>query len=680
MSLAVALMLWTGVAVAAERGPAPEAAPSSIARDVPDSVRFDQEIADGNAVAMTLTNYGFYGNNFFRRTASFEYPANRGYEHLVRGGLWIGGLATDEFGEFTGVTCGTVDASQGPNSTEASEWTPGGRDIIKRSTLPTSRYYDPLRAVSELDFVSTFNDFSQVRVAMSERHRPMGIEVRHETYQWNFAEFANILFVHLKVTNRGPLLKNAWVGFVTEFCSGCKKCYVNWPPSGGDPSGTGGWFDKKWIFFDDSLHLLREHYCFGLAAPPALPESGCNLKLAPYWAGLRYLGSRGLAEDTVTVTRQLSLSAWSWAPGSSIRDEDFERYPLMSTGLIQSLKGDSLLPVTGDPVELFCVGPFPLIYRDSTITVDFAFLGGSGGATGGDPRDIQLNSKFAQFAYDNNYILPIPPPSPRFEVVAREQALDFYWDNESENAYDQTSQPPQDFQGYRVYIGEDPDSMATVAQFDVAGDTASFNTGLESRGRFEYLDPPVLVNSLQARYKFTVDRLRDGFKYYCAVTAFDIGNSQIRSLESGKTQNQRIAVPGPRPGERLDSKPTVFPNPYRVETRWDQGKNVRDHYLWFANLPGRCTIRIFTLSGDLLLEEEFDGTTYHGEGTRGIYDPALSLGTPTLSGTTFGWDLITRQGQAIATGLYLYSVEDHGPGNKRHVGKFLVVKSDREGQ
>ena len=44
----------------------------------------------------------------------------------------------------------------------------------------------------------------------------------------------------------------------------------------------------------------------------------------------------------------------------------------------------------------------------------------------------------------------------------------------------------------------------------------------------------------------------------------------------------------------------------------------------------------------------------------------------------FGWDLITRNGQAVASGLYLYSVEDHTQGGKFHVGKFLVIKSDRE--
>ncbi len=671
LSLVAVLLLWAGVAAAAspidhEAVPTGIAAP---ARDIPDTARFDQEIQAGNAIAMTLTNYGFYGNNFFRRDASLEYPANRGYEHLVRGGLWVGGQATDQFGEFVGVTCGAQDAAQGPNSTNASEFTPAGLDILKRSTLRTSQYYDPLRAVSELDFVAKFNDFAPVQVADAERHRPMSIEVVQETYQWNFAEFANILFVHLKVTNRGPLLKNLWVGIYTELASGCKKCYVNWPPGASDASGLGSWYDKKWIAFDDSLSLLREHYCQMFSQPPTPPTDGCRLDIAPYWIGVKYLGTRGLVEDT--TTRRISFSAWSWTVGSPFRDEDTERYALMSTGLIQPTNGDTLLPVSGDPVEIFSTGPFPLVYRDSTVEADFAFVGGPDPVT-----NLQLNAKFAQFAYDNHYVLPVPPPSPRFRVVARDTALDFYWDNESENAYDVTSQPPNDFEGYRLYVGEDPDTMAMVAQFDVKGDTASFNTGFDA----VKLTTPVQIDSVTARYKFTVSGLRNGFKYYAAVTAFDLGNATIRSLESGKSQNQRIAVPGPQAGERADDVPTVFPNPYRVEARWDQGRNVRDHYLWFANLPEKCTIRIYTLAGDLLIEKEFDGTTYHGEGTRGVYDPATSLGKPTLSGATFGWDLITRQGQAIATGLYMYSVEDHGPGKKRHVGKFLVIKSDREGQ
>jgi hypothetical protein len=41
--------------------------------------------------------------------------------------------------------------------------------------------------------------------------------------------------------------------------------------------------------------------------------------------------------------------------------------------------------------------------------------------------------------------------------------------------------------------------------------------------------------------------------------------------------------------------------------------------------------------------------------------------------------MITSQGQALATGLYMFSVEDADTGKVTR-GKFLVVKSDREQQ
>jgi len=106
---------------------------------------------------------------------------------------------------------------------------------------------------------------------------------------------------------------------------------------------------------------------------------------------------------------------------------------------------------------------------------------------------------------------------------------------------------------------------------------------------------------------------------------------------------------------------------------------VRDHYLWFANLPRQCSIQIFSLSGDEVKRVEFDGDTYHGEGARGLYNSSTEIGVdpPLLSGTVYAWNLITDRGQAIASGLYLYSVKDHKTGDVQR-GKFLVVKSDKE--
>ena len=84
-------------------------------------------------------------------------------------------------------------------------------------------------------------------------------------------------------------------------------------------------------------------------------------------------------------------------------------------------------------------------------------------------------------------------------------------------------------------------------------------------------------------------------------------------------------------------------------------------------------------SRDQVKTFEFDGDTYQGQGTRGLFNPATEIGVdpPQLSGTVYAWNLITDRGQAVASGLYLFSIKDHKTGDVQR-GKFLVVKSDKE--
>ena len=123
----------------------------------------------------------------------------------------------------------------------------------------------------------------------------------------------------------------------------------------------------------------------------------------------------------------------------------------------------------------------------------------------------------------------------------------------------------------------------------------------------------------------------------------------------------------------------MFPNPYRVEAQWDAGAGVRDHFIWFAGLPRRCKLSLYTLSGDRVFERDFNGDSYSGDNARGVHDPRLDrdTGAPALSGGAFAWNLITARGQAAATGLYLWVVEDLD-GGKVQRGKLLLVKSDKE--
>jgi hypothetical protein len=640
--------------------PAPFAAEAAEA----ESIRYTVRITDNNLMGVTITNYGFVGNNFVSRSPSMEYPLGTGYEHLVRGGLWIGSRAVDDEGAFIGVVTGAVDGSQGSSAQQATEFTPAGLAIKIRSTLPNSKFFSKA-AVSEQDYVGEFSDRPAKRASNnSEDHRPMGILVRQENYAWSHSDYQNLVFFHFVIKNLGPPLADTWVGFYAELASGPKKAYSNWPPSSSG-SSIGGWFNKKLVQYDDSLRFIREHYCFGQPVP-----GGCFLERVPAWVGIKLLGT---GPEPISG-KQVTLAAWNWTPGSALRDEDTERYAILSAGTIQDLSAADLQPQSGDPVELIAVGPFAQIDPGDSISVDFALVGGEGLT---DPSQAQEHSRLAQRAFDRGYVVPVPPPSPLLRIVARDRALDLYWDDAPEFFADSTGPQPLDFEGYRLYVGEDRNHLARIAQFDKAtgaNDTTGFNTGFAS------VQHDTTMDGVDYKYRYTVPALRNGFKYFAAVTAYDLGNVEIEPLESGIAQNNTLAIPSPAPGEKPKGKIFVFPNPYRVEARWDQGRQVRDHYLWFTNLPERCTLRIYTLSGDLVYETPFVGSQYHGDGARGVFDPRseVDVEPPTLSGATFAWNMITREGQAAATGLYLYSVED-ALTHEKTVGKFLVVKSDREG-
>jgi hypothetical protein len=667
--LAILLTAAPAVSFAARTGDRERyIAPAIVQQALAESISFATTVARANAMGMTITNYGFLGNNFSSsRAPSLEFPLGTGYEHMVRGGLWIGGKAIDpNTGQFTGVVTGTVDGSQTSAAASATEFTPAGREIGPRSIIPRHAFFSQ-DALSELDLLTWYSDSpAKTAEGTGEAHRPMGLYVRQENYAWSFADYANTLFFRFVIVNTGPPLQDVWVGVYTEFASGPKNLYFTWPPTASG-SNLGGWYGHKWIQYDAPERLFREHYCRQLPIP-----GGCDLGLVPYWIGLKLLGvSPGDVTDT--LDKRVTLGAWDWDPGNATRNEDLERYAIMSAGTIQDLNAADLQPLTGDPVAVLAVGPFRQINPSDSIAVDFAVVGGA------EVSDIQRVAETAQRAYDRGYVIPVPPFSPAFKVVARQNEVDLYWDNSSESAVDSTSQVIYDFEGYRVYLGEDRLSLPLVAQFDrdfAPHDTTGFNTGFDA----VRLNPPAEFDGVPYHYRYTARNLRDGFKYFAAVTAYDLGTPEIQSLESGIAQNKSLTIPAAAPGARPDDKVTVFPNPYRVEAVWDQGQQVRDHYLWFANLPRRCTLKIYTLSGDLVFETEFDGDTYTGQGTRGIYDPRreLDVSAPTMSGSMFGWDMITLDGQAAATGLYLFSVKDRDS-DKRQVGKFLIVKSDREG-
>jgi hypothetical protein len=156
------------------------------------------------------------------------------------------------------------------------------------------------------------------------------------------------------------------------------------------------------------------------------------------------------------------------------------------------------------------------------------------------------------------------------------------------------------------------------------------------------------------------------------VTSYDKGDPRtgLLSLESSQLENRITVVTGQQAIDDEITEVGVYPNPYRINALWD-GSGVRDRMIWFTGLPNESTIRIFTISGELVKTIEHVSSTYSGSETRRLQE---GLGSSNVySGGEHAWDLITEDNQALATGMYIFAVENNNTGFVK-TGRFLVIK------
>ncbi|MCX6132534.1 MAG: hypothetical protein NTU47_01860 [Ignavibacteriales bacterium] len=96
----------------------------------------------------------------------------------------------------------------------------------------------------------------------------------------------------------------------------------------------------------------------------------------------------------------------------------------------------------------------------------------------------------------------------------------------------------------------------------------------------------------------------------------------------------------------------VRPNPYKRAALHDNRANVYDHKLLFYNLPPSCKITITDVSGQIIDVINFSSTDAN-------------------RGSTF-WDMFSKDGLEVASGLYLYVVES--PTGDRKIGQFSILR------
>jgi hypothetical protein len=90
-------------------------------------------------------------------------------------------------------------------------------------------------------------------------------------------------------------------------------------------------------------------------------------------------------------------------------------------------------------------------------------------------------------------------------------------------------------------------------------------------------------------------------------------------------------------------------------------------------LPERCQVRIFTVAGDFIDEFSHD-QSYNGSDIRWFRTFGAEVPEDNVfSGGEHSWDLLSRDAQIIARGLYMYSVKDLDTG-EIFLGKFVIIK------
>ncbi|MGE5351851.1 MAG: hypothetical protein ACM3P0_07200 [Acidobacteriota bacterium] len=652
-------------------------------------------------IGLTLTNFGMYGNGFSGRwpkQPSCEYPLGSGIEHIFAGGLWVGGYVSKDAsgsgktGPF--VTTGAVDKSSVSSRGGGFEYTnlPGSR-IVERSSLLTSKVFSP-KAVSHQDFVMDFVDTNRVLIGSNNEpipdHIPLGIAVHQESYAWNYS-FANFFVI------MNYWIKNVSDKYIDSVCVGLWTDTVirNTIVS---PPGTSNFFTHGGNGYSDSLKIGYEF------------DANGDVGFTDSYVGIQFLGAAPSLNNAnfVSWTHSNTSDPLFFTPM-----DDLQRYEKMLGYFTDGVKfnnGVSLatLQAPSNRSILVTAGPFSHIAPGDSINVSFAIVCAK--KAGYDPaildtkeqkKNLFTNAGWALRAYngeDKNgngvldpgedldgdgkikrFILPAPPASPQVKVVPEDRKVTIYWDKRAESSIDPISSK-KDFEGYRLYrtnAGYDLTStqdvlgsLVTLAEFDSLNDHVGYNTGFSKVRLNEPVTFPADTNKYY--YKFEIDNLLNGWQYTYSVTAFDKGDTDnnLESLESSVLASSRRVIPGTPATSDEKAQVGVYPNPYYGNAYWD-GNNERLRKIYFYNLPAECEITIYTLAGDIVKRLHHDSNS-NGSDMRWFETYAKDQ-TQIMAGGEQAWDIISDNDQAIASGLYLFTVKDSQTGEIKK-GKFLIVK------
>jgi len=288
-----------------------------------------------------------------------------------------------------------------------------------------------------------------------------------------------------------------------------------------------------------------------------------------------------------------------------------------------------------------------------------------------------------------HWVGTVAPPPPRTSAddprrrarMAGDRRVRVEWDNTSELVADPIQQKIL-FSGYEIWRVEgwqrplgstgptpgDWQKLATLTA-DPVGielDLADYRFDVAVIDSFV----PNPENPSQPLWKYDIGRyafedevgLKNGMVYFYDVTAYstwidDEGKVQRLSSQPAAVEAEAVRpLWGAAAGESWKDLVMVVPNPWRGGSEADLTPSDADPTgtrLFFARLPEKsCTVRIYTMAGDLV-------------------DQLDNLGPDRRPRGTVEWRMLSRRGQEIVSGVYLYAVTCE---NETTMGRFTIIR------
>ncbi len=250
----------------------------------------------------------------------------------------------------------------------------------------------------------------------------------------------------------------------------------------------------------------------------------------------------------------------------------------------------------------------------------------------------------ALWVWDRGLDIPDPLPAPDLTVTSGPNRIDLEWEDLSGTGDFDTG--VADLDHYVIYRKQ---GNYLVDEYNE----------LREDGVHLLWEEITTVSAEQTTY--TDSDVVRGEAYHYAVVAVDDGSQNTdgifpgQQLASSKYANRsEIAAYAFEPGKGDALEVRIVPNPYIVKAG-EFNFTGEDNKLLFVNLPAFCTLRIYTVTGDLIKTIEH---------TSGSADE--------------NWDQITEFNQLVASGVYILLVDDAKDINEEPVEgaieKFVIMR------